>query len=420
MTATISTALQSVAAQAQRPAARREHPFYEGEFLPAETSQVSESTIPDHSSKEAFSRETSVTKGLEKHPFYEGEYLDPNEGSRLFGSDGFNFLDLIDVVNPLQHIPIISSIYRHVTGDELSPISRMAGGFLFGGPAGFAVSVVNAVIEDATGKDLGETVIAMISGDMTDTVTQVASISKADRQSTSDDDVAKATNENKVVHPGLERKSADNTAASQDLVLDGPTAVEGPTSLLPKIHTPQTTETKRTVPDDIETFRFGGMTVMNHSLEPKDRFHSVTSPMNSSALSLFGSKPNHKTKETLGVALKESPVETSIRKGSVPFQKAADNITAHRLQNSSASIIDQSADLQTPDEALEESDIAYAPGQRRTLISRSAAARKIPARRKPPTHVVPSNFIPKSMMDALTKYEALLKQQRSASRGLTL
>ena len=34
-----------------------------------------------------------------------------------FGSDGFSFLDVLDIINPLQHLPVISTLYRQVTGD---------------------------------------------------------------------------------------------------------------------------------------------------------------------------------------------------------------------------------------------------------------------------------------------------------------
>ncbi len=48
----------------------------------------------------------------------------------LFGEDGFTFADLIDIVNPLQHIPVIGTIYRRITGDTLDPGARLAGGAL--------------------------------------------------------------------------------------------------------------------------------------------------------------------------------------------------------------------------------------------------------------------------------------------------
>ena len=65
----------------------------------------------------------------------------------LFGEDGFTFGDIIDIINPLQHIPIISSIYRKITGDTIAPAMRVAGGALFGGPIGAAVSLVSTGIQ---------------------------------------------------------------------------------------------------------------------------------------------------------------------------------------------------------------------------------------------------------------------------------
>ena len=71
---------------------------------------------------------------------------------------------VLDVINPLQHLPVISTIYRHMTGDEISPAARIAGGALYGGPVGLAMGVVNAAVESNTGKDMGETVLAMAFG----------------------------------------------------------------------------------------------------------------------------------------------------------------------------------------------------------------------------------------------------------------
>lgn len=74
---------------------------------------------------------------------------------------------IIDIINPLQHIPVISSIYRHLTGDEISPAARIAGDALYGGPIGAAVAVANVAVESNTGRDIGENVFAMASGDKT-------------------------------------------------------------------------------------------------------------------------------------------------------------------------------------------------------------------------------------------------------------
>ncbi|MCF8466332.1 MAG: hypothetical protein K9G33_02930 [Sneathiella sp.] len=80
-----------------------------------------------------------------------------------FGEDGFGFGDFLDIINPLQHIPGISSLYREITGDEISPGARMIGGTIYGGSIGLALSFINSTIEEATGKDIGGTVIGFFS-----------------------------------------------------------------------------------------------------------------------------------------------------------------------------------------------------------------------------------------------------------------
>ena len=37
-------------------------------------------------------------------------------------ADGFGFRDVLDIINPLQHLPIISSIYRWATGDSSTTV----------------------------------------------------------------------------------------------------------------------------------------------------------------------------------------------------------------------------------------------------------------------------------------------------------
>lgn len=97
----------------------------------------------------------------------------------LFGKDGFNFKDLVDIINPLQHLPVIGTVYRAVTGDELAPAPRVIGGALFGGIAGFVTSLANAVLENETGRDAGDTVLALFTGDDTSTPATVAAASSS-------------------------------------------------------------------------------------------------------------------------------------------------------------------------------------------------------------------------------------------------
>jgi hypothetical protein len=79
----------------------------------------------------------------------------------------FSFGDFIDIINPLQHLPVISTLYRMFTGDQIGSLPRLFGGALYGrlmGIPSLISSVVNAVVGIATGKDIGEHVFAFISG----------------------------------------------------------------------------------------------------------------------------------------------------------------------------------------------------------------------------------------------------------------
>ncbi len=72
----------------------------------------------------------------------------------LFGDDGFGFKDILDLVNPLQHIPVIGNLYRKLTGDTLAPAIRVAGGALFGGPLGAGLSLVGLAVEEGAKKSV--------------------------------------------------------------------------------------------------------------------------------------------------------------------------------------------------------------------------------------------------------------------------
>ena len=76
--------------------------------------------------------------------------------------DGPSFKDLIDIINPLQHIPVISAIYRDITGDEPGAGARLIGGALYGGPLGLIGEEINCAIDDHTGKDVGGHVLAYL------------------------------------------------------------------------------------------------------------------------------------------------------------------------------------------------------------------------------------------------------------------
>lgn len=75
----------------------------------------------------------------------------------------FGFDDLVDIVNPLQHLPIVGSLYRAISDDGISPVARVAGGALFGGVAGFFGAIASEVYEAIAGESVEETVVSLFA-----------------------------------------------------------------------------------------------------------------------------------------------------------------------------------------------------------------------------------------------------------------
>jgi len=101
-----------------------------------------------------------------------GDYRQPQLTARQreLGFDGqsdgdFSFDDFLDIINPLQHIPILSTLYREITGDQIAAPARILGGALFGGPTGFLAAAANSLYEEIAGEDIGETVVALFTSD---------------------------------------------------------------------------------------------------------------------------------------------------------------------------------------------------------------------------------------------------------------
>jgi hypothetical protein len=82
----------------------------------------------------------------------------------LWEHEDFGFADFLDIINPLQHIPIVSTIYRNLTGDQIAMAPRVIGGAIWGRLGGFVSGVINSVVEWFTGKDLGDHIYAALFG----------------------------------------------------------------------------------------------------------------------------------------------------------------------------------------------------------------------------------------------------------------
>ena len=96
-------------------------------------------------------------------------------GNRVFdygpGADSatvaaeFGFADLLDVINPLQHVPLLASIYREVTGDQISAPARMLGDVLYGGPVGLAFGAIDMLFAEIAGQTPSDALVAALFGD---------------------------------------------------------------------------------------------------------------------------------------------------------------------------------------------------------------------------------------------------------------
>ena len=81
----------------------------------------------------------------------------------------FSFHNLLDIINPLEHLPIIGTIYRAITHTHIGIPERIAGDALYGGLWGAVSGVADAAFEAVTGKDFGSTVLALFTGHHHDT-----------------------------------------------------------------------------------------------------------------------------------------------------------------------------------------------------------------------------------------------------------
>ncbi|MAR55972.1 MAG: hypothetical protein CMM93_02205 [Rickettsiales bacterium] len=99
------------------------------------------------------------------HPLPQGQKAQAAQRDTSWGGDGFGFDDFLDIINPLQHIPVVGHIYRAITGDEIATEARIVGGAAFGGVIGLAVAGADAIIETESGATVAEHAVAMVTGE---------------------------------------------------------------------------------------------------------------------------------------------------------------------------------------------------------------------------------------------------------------
>lgn len=145
-----------------------------GEIRPPFVPPKADTIVADASGKTPVDDDEAALSANEKSADKKSDATKPEEGFSLFGKDGPSFGDIVDIINPFQHIPLISNIYRDMLGDTISPAARIAGSALFFGPIGAAFAVANVALQGATGKDAGDHMVALMKEHGTPAETAVA------------------------------------------------------------------------------------------------------------------------------------------------------------------------------------------------------------------------------------------------------
>jgi nitrogenase molybdenum-iron protein alpha/beta subunit len=133
--------------------------------------------------------------------------------AKTANASDFSFDDLLDIVNPLQHIPVISTLYRAITGDKIGTPEKIAGDTLYGGLVGLFASLGDAAFKEITGKDVGDTVLAFLTGDDSTPVQTAASekpvqVTSAESVSTPDMSALLSALSGKGVNAGTAARAA--------------------------------------------------------------------------------------------------------------------------------------------------------------------------------------------------------------------
>lgn len=76
------------------------------------------------------------------------------------------FEDLLDIVNPLHHLPVVGTLYRAISGDTIGMLPKIAGNTLYGGLWGAVSAVADAAFQTITGKDFGATMLALVTDEL--------------------------------------------------------------------------------------------------------------------------------------------------------------------------------------------------------------------------------------------------------------
>jgi len=137
---------------------------------------------------------------------------DPKSASKSSDWD-FSFHNLLSIVNPLEHLPIIGTLYRAITGTHIGVPERIAGDALYGGLWGAVSGIADAAFEAVTGKDFGSTVLALFTGHHSSTAVASKTATPAASPQLPDVQVPDMTADMTALQASLNAKGIDSDLA---------------------------------------------------------------------------------------------------------------------------------------------------------------------------------------------------------------
>ncbi len=327
-------------------------------------------------------------------PYLNGQYTQPvpDDGKpHLWAQKGFQFHDLLDAINPLQHLPVISTVYRWITGDAIGNIPRIVGDAIYGGVPGFVSGLFGVLLKEETGKDVGEHVVATLFGDAKSSPTVPAQ--NADQPELTTEQAAAlthapvdATDLAPLPATAAARAASMPTTTSAAPAPTASTPATTSTAASPAAAPPPAGSSAQVLPDHppIPLARGIGMSVAAPAAAP-----SASTASRDTATSAFLAQSAERQRQLLGSAASSASASASASASNGRVMSA------------------QPVPLQLPP-----GSIAFLSRPRTTL----AAVPPSPASAAPSGQGQPID-ISQKMLDALDKYVALQKQNAAARDG---
>ncbi len=234
------------------------------------------SKIEDRKDQQENDKSTSADKPEDKETYvketyvYEERPLNGNDNAEsvkpVDGGD-FNLADIIDVINPLQNFPVIGSIYRYFSGDEISGTARVIGGAIYGGPLGLLLAASNAIYaQEHNDKDFGEVIIAEMRGENDDQKqTQIASESTAEQNTTASD-------------------SADESPATPANIAELPEAEAAAPMILPASQTADRSDVLKPIPSVMMPQQIDAQQMPEYMMRALDKYEALIRDRNQRAI----------------------------------------------------------------------------------------------------------------------------------------